>query len=82
MRSEWQVQQAKSELSAVIEAAKREPQVITRYGSPVAVVLSCAEYDRLKRRDGRESLISFFRGWPDFEIPERDPSDFAHDVEF
>jgi prevent-host-death family protein len=69
MKSKWQVEEAGAELSAVIEAAKIAPQIITRYGTPVAVVLSCAEYDRLRRRDEREPLISFFRSWPDFEIP-------------
>ncbi len=82
MKSKWQVQEAKSELSAVLEAAKVAPQIITRYGTPVAVVLSCAEYDRLRVRDEREPLISFFRSWPDFEIPARDPSDFGRNFEF
>jgi prevent-host-death family protein len=81
MRTTWPVQQARSELSAVIEATKVAPQIITRYGCPVAVVLSCAEYDRLRRRDERESLLSFFRSWPHFETPARDALDFGRDVE-
>jgi prevent-host-death family protein len=82
MKSEWRVQQAKAEFNAVLEAAKVAPQIITPNGMPVAVVLSCAEYDRLRGRDEREPLISLFRSWPDLEIPARDRSDFGRDIEF
>lgn len=51
MDDTWQLQRAKAELSRVIdESIKRGPQTITRHGRPAAVVLSAAEYHRLKRR--------------------------------
>jgi len=44
----WQVQQAKSRLSELIEDAKTKgPQIITKHGLECAVVLSIAEYRRL-----------------------------------
>ena len=48
----WSLQDAKNRFSAVVEAAARgEPQNITRRGKWVSVVLSAAEYERLKRLD-------------------------------
>lgn len=44
----WQVQEAKTRFSEVIERARREgPQVITRHGAERAVVLSIEEYHAL-----------------------------------
>ena len=77
----WQLQQAKTRLSEVIEEAHaRGPQIITRHGSPFAVVLSHADYERLKRRASRPPLVDFFRAWPEFEIPERDATDLGRDI--
>lgn len=39
---------AKQQLGAVIDAAQREPVVIRRQKRDVAVILSKAEYDRLR----------------------------------
>ena len=48
----WTLQDAKNRFSAVVEAAARgEPQKVTRRGKWVSVVLSAAEYERLKRLD-------------------------------
>jgi antitoxin Phd len=45
----WSVQQAKNQLSAVIDAALTQaPQVISRRGKPSVVVVSLDEYERLK----------------------------------
>jgi len=43
----WQVQEAKQRLSEVLRAAERNPQVITRHGRDVAVVIDIATYRRL-----------------------------------
>jgi len=44
----WQVQEAKTRLSEVIEEANtRGPQIITRHGAERAVVLSIADYRAL-----------------------------------
>jgi prevent-host-death family protein len=43
----WQVQEAKQRLSEVLRAAEESPQVITRHGHDVAVVIDIAQYRRL-----------------------------------
>lgn len=69
----WQMQDAKARLSEVVKDAERQgPQKITLHGRPVAVVLSCTEYDRLTGM--RESLLDFMRRSPlhsedDIEFP-------------
>lgn len=80
MKSDWQVQEAKAELSALLQAAQASPQVITRHGSPFAVVLSYTDYQRLKGHASRPRLVDFFRAWPELEISERDATDFGRDV--
>ena len=46
-----QLREAKMTLSAVVEAAERgEPTTITKHGRPAAVVLSHAEWARLKSK--------------------------------
>lgn len=51
MKNTWQLQKAKAELSHLIDKSIKEgPQVVTRHGEPTAVVLSVAEYERLKKK--------------------------------
>ncbi|MBN8994490.1 MAG: type II toxin-antitoxin system Phd/YefM family antitoxin [Rhizobiales bacterium] len=78
MGNTWQVQEAKSRFSELIERAEKEgPQTITRHGKPSAVVVSMAEYERLEKAGAEEkpNLIDFLlTSGPildDFEI-ERD----------
>jgi prevent-host-death family protein len=80
VKSEWQIQKAKAELSALIKAAQEAPQVITRHGEPVAVVLSYSKYGEYQHQNGRQSLFSLLRSWPEFEVPERDHTDLGRDV--
>ena len=48
MHNEWQLQEAKNNLSKLIkQAATGEAQVVTVHGKPTAVVLSAEEYLRL-----------------------------------
>jgi prevent-host-death family protein len=56
----WQVQEAKTRLSEVIEEATRKgPQIITRHGAERAVILSIAEYRALtaQKPDFRAYLL-------------------------
>jgi len=70
----WQVQQAKTHLSEVIERAQHEgPQTITRHGKPRAVVLSTTDYEALTNGKKPEpNLIDFLLDtgpkFDDFEI--------------
>jgi prevent-host-death family protein len=60
----WQLQEAKQKLSEVIEKALQEgPQVVTRRGEEVAVILSMEEFRRL--REPRPDFKAFLLGGPD-----------------
>lgn len=59
----WQVQEAKNRLSEVLNmAAKKGPQIITRRGEEVGVVLSMEEYKKSKAP--KENIVDFFRKSP------------------
>jgi prevent-host-death family protein len=45
----WQIQDAKQRFSEMIRAVHHGPQIITRHGEEVAVVVDIAEYRRLTR---------------------------------
>jgi prevent-host-death family protein len=46
----WQVQEAKQRFSALVQRALDEgPQVVTRHGEAVVVVLAVREYERLRQ---------------------------------
>jgi len=65
----WQMQAAKARLAEVVKDAQRSgPQEITVHGRPVAVILSCKDYDRLVGTD--ESLAAFMRRSPLFEAED------------
>lgn len=69
----WQVQDAKSHFSEVIERARSEgPQTITRHGAERAVVLSIEEYRTLaaQKPNFRDHLLGGPK-FDEFEI-ERD----------
>lgn len=67
----WQVQQAKTRLSEVIEEAhSRGPQFITKHGTERAVVLSIEEYRSLTAH--KPHLNDYLLGGPkvdSFEVP-------------
>lgn len=71
----WQVQEAKTRLSEVIEEAhSKGPQIITRHGAERAVILSMADYRTLTTR--QPDLKAYLLGGPkvdSFEI-QRDRS--------
>lgn len=63
MNNVWQIQDAKNKLSEVIARALTEgPQLITRHGEKTVVVVSYAEYERLRKSQGK--LSEFFRASP------------------
>jgi antitoxin Phd len=56
---QWPVQDAKNQLSRVIELARSHgPQTITRHGKPVVVVVAANEFKRLQTP--KESPLEFF----------------------
>jgi antitoxin Phd len=63
----WQVQEAKTHFSEVIERAQTDgPQTITKHGKPRAVVLSADAYAALedKKKKAEPNLIDFLRSGP------------------
>lgn len=58
----WTVANAKARLSEVIERAQREPQTITRNGTPSVVMVSVEEWNRKTARKG--SLANFLMESP------------------
>ena len=79
---QWQLHEAKQQFSRVVEQARTEgPQVVTRHGKEVAVVLDVSEYRRL--RGERGDFKAFLTGPPHTEVDlpfERD-MDPGPDVE-
>ncbi len=77
----WQVQEAKQRFSEVLRAAEIEPQVVTRHGEEVAVIIDITEYRRL--RGQTMSFMEYLRydaqADADFEV-ERRP-DLPRDID-
>ncbi len=62
----WQVQEAKQRFSELLRAAQSDgPQVVTRHGEEIAVVIDIAEFHRLRGdvTDLRDALL----GGPKFD---------------
>jgi prevent-host-death family protein len=67
MNHVWQLQDAKNKFSRVInEATVRGPQVITKHGVEVAIVLSAADYHKLLV--SQKKLADFFHESPLAEV--------------
>lgn len=67
MDRHWQLQEAKQRFSELIRSVEAEgPQVVTRHGEEVAVVVGIAEYRRL--RGGAEDFKTFLRSAPDLDL--------------
>ena len=63
MQQTWQLQEAKNHFSEVVDLAlAKGPQIVTRHGKQVAVVLSFKEY--VKQQKPRQNLVDFFRQSP------------------
>lgn len=59
----WQLQEAKQRFSELVNKALDEgPQVVTRRGEEVAVIVSKEEYQKLLK--SQSSLLEFFRQSP------------------
>lgn len=63
MAKAWQLQEAKNSLSEVVnEALSKGPQVITRRGEEVVVVLSMKDYTKMLEPEN--NLVDFFKKSP------------------
>jgi len=84
MQADWSLQDAKNKFSTVVDAAlEGEPQLVTRRGRPVVVVLAAEEYERLRLCDRNkapsftELLLDMPRDDGDFERLAAAPRDVA-----
>jgi antitoxin Phd len=64
--TQWQVQEAKQRFSEVLRRAKSDgPQVITRHGEEVAVIIDATEFHKLT--DEVPDFKEFLRAGPPFD---------------
>ena len=70
----WTLQDAKNRFSAVVNAAlDGDPQLVTRRGQPVVIVIAVDEYERLRKRESNntptfvEHLLAIPKGG-DFDL--------------
>lgn len=69
----WQIQEAKSHFSAVIDSAMTQgAQLVTRRGQNVAVILSIKDYEQMSGK--KNSLMSLLMNAPKGEALEIDRS--------
>ena len=73
---ELQLREAKTTLSAVVEAAENgEPTTITKHGRPAAVVISHEEWTKLKTRvPSFADLLSAVPPLDPGDLPKRRPA--------
>jgi len=56
MQTQWPLQDAKNQFSKVVDSALQgTPQVVTRRGVPVVVVLAAEQYDLLTQKEQAEN---------------------------
>jgi prevent-host-death family protein len=64
-KNQWQVKMPKAQFSEVFRRARCEgPQYVTRQGEETVVVISSEEFERLKHRPRKTSLVQFFAESP------------------
>lgn len=74
----WQLQEAKSRFSELVDPTLAEgPQVVTRRGAEVVVVVAAPEY---RRQQGAPSLLAVLNNAPRAK-PDDKPLDLARDPE-
>ncbi len=63
----WQLQEAKSKFSQLVEdAMHKEPQIVTKHGDKAVVVLSFEEYTKITKPE--KDLVKFLRDSPLAEV--------------
>lgn len=84
----WQLQEAKQRFSELVRRAEKEgPQVVTRHGEEVVVVVPAEEWRRMSERDGGEKKMDFkefLMSAPEgleMIIPERPRNDYPREVD-
>lgn len=79
----WQLQEAKQKFSELVRRTLEDgPQVVTKHGEEVVVVVPAEEFRRMgeKKPDFKEYLMSAPEGL-ELIIPERPQNDFPREVD-
>ncbi|MBK8453035.1 MAG: type II toxin-antitoxin system Phd/YefM family antitoxin [Thiofilum sp.] len=59
----WQLQDAKSKFSQLVDSAMRhQPQIVTKHGNNAVVIISFEDYIKLTKP--KDNLITFLRNSP------------------
>lgn len=75
----WQLQEAKSKFSELVELAlSRGPQIVTKRGIDSVVIISVEEFNRLKKP--KDNLIKFFDSAPRFDLDIERAKDMDRDI--
>jgi prevent-host-death family protein len=76
----WPVQDAKNQLSVVIELARTKgPQTITRHGKPVVVIMATEQFKKLS--SPKESPLEFFSRFKGAGIQWKRQKDLPRKIE-
>ncbi|MGZ4334602.1 MAG: type II toxin-antitoxin system Phd/YefM family antitoxin [Gaiellaceae bacterium] len=77
----WQLQDAKQQFSRLVERARTDgPQLVTRNGKEVAVVLDVNEYRRITSHGG--DFKRFLFEGPRFELEVERSKELPREIEF
>lgn len=81
---QWQLQEAKQHFSELIRAVQtRGPQIVTKHGEQVAVVLDIVDYRRMTGAEIVEDFKSFLASAPDLsELEIERPAEPVRQVDF
>lgn len=68
----WQVQEAKQRFSELLRKAQADgPQVVTRHGEEIAVVIDVAEYRKLRSKTAKDLNTLLLNG-PKIDLPDEE----------
>lgn len=78
----WQLQEAKSKFSQLVEAAiQNKPQFVTKHGNNAVVVLSFEDYKKITKP--QTDLVTFLRNSPlaEINLTTLREKDYPRDIE-
>jgi prevent-host-death family protein len=79
----WQLQEAKQKFSELVRRTLEEgPQVVTRHGEEVVVVVPVEEFRRMSKDGEKMDFKEFLMSAPDLSVLDLErPKEFPRDVE-
>lgn len=79
----WQLQEAKQKFSELVRRAEREgPQVVTRHGEEVVVVVPAEQYRRMSGDEPKMDFKEFLMSAPDLSVLDLErPREMPRDVD-